>query len=146
MTTQMTAPATMLFDADCGLCTAVAAWLMRRSRPGELRAVPLQTMATHREPELAQLLAGRDLTLTLHLVTPGARVLTGSRAVLAAARTVPKWGAVARVADNAIGHAVLEPGYRWVARHRRGIGRALGISQTCSVPETRPVTPSRPLR
>jgi predicted DCC family thiol-disulfide oxidoreductase YuxK len=127
----------MLYDADCGLCTAAAAWLMRRARPGELQAKPLQTATLSGFP---------DLTKTLHVVTPDKRILTGSRAVLAAARTVPKWGAVARIADNKVGHAILEPAYRWVASHRRGIGRALGISQTCAVPETRPVTRPRPLR
>jgi predicted DCC family thiol-disulfide oxidoreductase YuxK len=142
----MTTPTTMLYDADCGLCTAAAAWVMRRSRTGELRAIPLQTVATPAEDALAQLLAGRDLAQTLHVVTPRRTVLTGSRAVLAAARTVPRWGTAAKLADNRVGHAILEPVYRLVARHRRGIGRALGIRQTCAVPETGPVAPQRLLR
>jgi predicted DCC family thiol-disulfide oxidoreductase YuxK len=128
---------TMLYDADCGLCTAAAAWLMRRAREGELQARPLQTATVQGVP---------DLTQTLHVLTPDGGVLTGSRAVLAAARTVPKWGAVAKLADNTPGHAILDPAYRWVARHRRGIGRALGIKQVCSVPETSPVTRKHPLR
>jgi len=131
MTTPMTTSTTMLYDADCGICTAAAAWLMRRARPGELQAKPLQTAILPGFPDLSQ---------TLHVVKPDGSVLTGSRAVLAAARTVPKWGAVARLADNRAGHAVLEPVYRWIARHRRGIGQALGIKQVCAVPETRPET------
>lgn len=127
--------ATMLYDADCGLCTAAAAWLMRRARAGELEAKPLQT---------ATLPGAPDLTQTLHLVTGAGHVLTGARAVLAAARTVPRWGAAARLADNKAGHALLEPGYRWIARHRRGIGSALGIKQVCSVPETSAVPEARP--
>jgi predicted DCC family thiol-disulfide oxidoreductase YuxK len=126
----MTTPTTMLYDADCGICTAAAAWLMRRSRPGELRAIPLQGETLPGVP---------DLTQTLHLVTRDGTVVTGSRAVLKAARTVPRWGAIARLADNRAGHAILEPVYRWVARNRRGIGKALGIKQVCAVPETRPV-------
>ena len=134
----MTTPTTtMLYDADCGICTAAAAWLMRRSRPGQLRAVPLQGVTLPGQP---------DLTQTLHVVTPDTAVLTGSRAVLAAARTVPRWGVAARIADNKVGHMFLEPAYRWVARHRRGIGRALGINQVCAVPESSPVTPPRTLR
>ena len=141
----MTTPATMLYDADCGLCTVAAAWVMRRARAGELQAKPLQTAVVPGFP---------DLTQTLHVITPAGRVLTGSRAVVAAARTVPRWGAVAKLADNRAGHAVLEPVYRWVACHRRGIGRALGIRQVCAVPETntrpapetRPMTPKPPLR
>ena len=132
-----TPPTTMLYDADCGLCTAAAAWLMRRARAGELQAKPLQgvTLPGH-----------TDLTQTLHVVMPDATVRTGARAVFAAARTVPRWGAIARLADNRIGAALLEPAYRWIARHRRGIGRRLGIKQVCAVPETTPVTPTRTLR
>jgi len=129
------APATLLYDADCGLCTASARWLAGRAPGAALRILPLADAAA--EPGTAQLVAGRDLATTLHLVTPDGTVLTGARAVLTAARTVPRWGAIAGLADHRIGHALLEPAYRLVATNRHRIGRRLGLAATCGSPPRR---------
>ena len=125
-------PATLLYDADCGLCTVSAAWLARRAPSGRLRFLPLAGAAA--EPAIAPLIVGRDLARTLHVVTADGEVVTGARAVLAAARNVPRWGAVARLADHRVGHALLEPVYRLVAANRHRIGRAIGLPSTCAVP------------
>ena len=137
--------AIMLFDADCGLCTHAAAWLMRRAAPEHLRAVPLQVVevvAANRNDEpgddgMAQVRAkveGRDLRTTLHVVTANGELRTGAAAVLHAARQLPRWRHLARLADHRLGHALLEPAYRVVAANRNRIGRWLGIKQTCTVP------------
>ena len=129
---------TLLYDGDCGLCTATAAWLGRRVAPDRLRLTALADAAS--DPRLRALVAGRNLSATLHVVTPDDRVLTGARAVLAAGRLVPGWRVVAVAVDRRLGHRLLEPAYRQVARHRRAIGRLLRLPASCPMPavEERP--------
>jgi predicted DCC family thiol-disulfide oxidoreductase YuxK len=124
--------ATLLYDADCGICTASAAWLARRAPVVKIRVLPLASAAA--DPAIAALVAGRDLARTLHVVTAHGEVVTGAKAVLTAARIVPRWGAVARLADHRVGHALLEPAYRIVAANRHRIGRVMGLPSTCAVP------------
>jgi predicted DCC family thiol-disulfide oxidoreductase YuxK len=125
-------PATLVYDGDCGICTAAAAWLGRRVAPARLRLVAVSEVAA--DPGLEAALAGRDLLATLHLARADGGVLTGARAVLAAARLVPRWRVLAIVFDQRVGHALLEPVYRRVARHRRQIGRLLGLPASCPMP------------
>ena len=128
-------PSTLLYDGDCGLCTASAAWLARRAPAGELRVLPLASAAA--DPAIAPLVVGRDLARTLHVVTADGEVVTGAHAVLTVARIVPRWGAVARLGDHRVGRALLEPAYRMVAANRHRIGRAVGLPSTCAVPGSR---------
>jgi predicted DCC family thiol-disulfide oxidoreductase YuxK len=127
-------PTALIYDQDCGLCDATAAWLAHRTDPRRLRLVAIVDAPA--DPSLATDLDGRELTATLHLVRPDHTVLTGAGAVLAAARLVPRWRLIARVLDHPIGHAALEPLYRQIARHRRAIGRALRLEASCSVPSS----------
>jgi predicted DCC family thiol-disulfide oxidoreductase YuxK len=124
-------PATMLYDADCSICTFSSAWLARRVSPSALQVMALQDVADAR---VATLVAGRSLAATLHVVLPDDRVVTGARAVIALGRLVPRWRWLARAFDHRLGHWLLEPGYRFVAGHRRGIGRVLGLPATCPIP------------
>jgi predicted DCC family thiol-disulfide oxidoreductase YuxK len=122
----------MLFDGDCSICSATAAWLASRVPPSALEVLALQEVAS--DPRIAALVADRPLTATLHVVRPDDTVLTGARAVLAAGRLVPRWRVLARAFDHRFGHALLEPLYRFVAVHRRGIGRLLGLPAACPIP------------
>lgn len=126
------APTTLLYDGDCGLCTATAAWLGRRVPPDRLRLTALTDAAS--DPRLRPLVAGRNLSATLHVVTPDDRVLAGARAVLAAGRLVPRWRVLAVAVDRRLGHAILEPVYREIVRHRRAIGRLLRLPASCPMP------------
>ena len=123
----------MLYDGDCGICSRAALWVARRAPGTRFRVLPLQAVDVAAEPELAHRLAGCDLSATLHVITADGRVVTGAAAVLAAARAVPRWGTAARVADNRVGHTLLEPLYRKVAANRHRIGRALGMGGACAV-------------
>ena len=127
--------ASLLYDADCGICTATAGWLARRVDPGQLRVVPLTEAAM--DSGLAANVAGRRLIETLHVVTSNGRVLTGARAVVAAGRLVPRWKWPAILLDHRLGYALLEPLYRQVARRRHRISRLLGLPATCEVPPDR---------
>jgi predicted DCC family thiol-disulfide oxidoreductase YuxK len=134
-------PTTMLYDADCSICTATAAWLARRVPPSKLAVLALQEAGA--DPRIAELTRGRRLEATLHVVQPHGSILTGARAVLAAGRLVQRWRVLALLADHRVGHWLLEPVYRFVATHRRAIGRLLGLPATCPMP-TAAERPSRP--
>jgi predicted DCC family thiol-disulfide oxidoreductase YuxK len=125
-------PTTMLYDEDCGLCVATAAWLGRRVAPRQLRLVALSRATS--DPVIGAAVAGRDLTATLHFLVPDGHVLTGARAVLGVGRLVPRWRFLARLFDHQLGYLLLEPIYRQVARHRRAIGRRLGLAASCPMP------------
>jgi predicted DCC family thiol-disulfide oxidoreductase YuxK len=70
-------------------------------------------------------------------------VLTGARAVLAAARLVPRWRWLAIAFDHRVGHVLLEPLYRQVAANRRRIGRALNLPVACPLPPRKPDSADR---
>ena len=127
---------TLLYDLDCGICVATAAWLARRSASDRLRVLPLSDAPT--DPTVATLVDGRPLSDTIHFVRSDEAVLTGAQALLAAGRLVPRWRFGAILLDHRVGHRILEPFYRQVARHRRRIGRLLRLSTACPVPPARP--------
>jgi predicted DCC family thiol-disulfide oxidoreductase YuxK len=122
----------MLFDQDCSICAATAAWLARRVPPSSLDLMALADAPS--DPRLGPLVEGRPLTATLHVVQPDDSIVTGARAVLAAGRLVPRWRVLAIAFDHRLGYALLEPLYRQVALHRRRIGRLLGLPATCAIP------------
>jgi predicted DCC family thiol-disulfide oxidoreductase YuxK len=122
----------LLYDADCGICLATAAWLAKRSVATRLELLALTEADS--VPRVGRLVRDRPLTTTIHFVRADDTILTGARAVLAAVRLVPRWRFLAIALDNAIGHAVLEPVYRQIASHRRRIGRLLGLPVACPLP------------
>jgi predicted DCC family thiol-disulfide oxidoreductase YuxK len=125
-------PTSLLYDPDCGICTATAAWLARRVAPERLRLVALTEAPSDRD--LAEAVAGRALVESLHAVRPDGSVVTGARAALATVRLVPRWNLLAILLDHRLGNAILEPLYRLIARRRHRIGRLLGLSASCEVP------------
>lgn len=125
-------PATLLYDADCGVCRATAAWLGHRVPATKLQLMPLSDAA--RDPTIGPQVRGRDLVSMLHLVTSNGRIRMGSRAVLSAGRLVPRWRLIARAFDHRLGHMVLGPMYQLVASHRRQVSRMLGLPASCLVP------------
>jgi predicted DCC family thiol-disulfide oxidoreductase YuxK len=122
----------LLYDADCGICLATAAWLAKRVVPSRLGLLALSDADSI--PRIGRLVDGRPLSTTIHFVRADDSILTGARAVIAAVRLVPRWRFVAIALDNSLGHAVLEPLYRQIASHRRRIGRLLGLPVSCPLP------------
>ena len=116
--------ATLLYDADCGFCRWSASKILAWDRRGRLRAIPL------RGAEADALLPGMNRErrfASWHLVT-GDEIHSGGAAVAPLARLLP--GApIAVVAEFA--PAITDRAYRWVARHRERLGRALG-ERTCA--------------
>ena len=126
----------VLYDRDCGLCTATARRLRRWDRTGRLELLPLQDAGASARPEIAA--AGRDLPLSaaLHVVDQrtGA-VRSGGDAALAIAAALPG-GIVSRpVAAIPPARWLVGLGYGIVARHRHRIGRWLRLEgPACDVP------------
>ena len=132
MTGQLDRSGALLYDQDCGICVATAAWLGSRVAPGRLGLLALSQVES--DPRIAAIVEGRALSATLHFVRSDGAVLTGAGAVLAAGRLLPRWRFIAIPFDNRIGHLLLEPLYREIAAHRRRIGRALGLPAACALP------------
>jgi predicted DCC family thiol-disulfide oxidoreductase YuxK len=124
-------PTALLYDPDCGICVATAGWLRGRVPANRLRLLPLTDAPA--DPDVGELVAGRQLGQSLHAVLPDGSVAYGARAVLAAGRRVPRWAILARLADHRVGYALLEPLYQLIARRRHRIGRLLGLPASCPV-------------
>jgi predicted DCC family thiol-disulfide oxidoreductase YuxK len=122
----------LLYDSDCGICLATAAWLAKRVVPSRLGLLAFSDADS--VPRIGRLVRGRPLATTIHFVRADDTILTGARAVLAAVRLVPRLRFIAIALDNAAGHAVLEPLYRQIASHRRRLGRLFGLRVSCPLP------------
>jgi predicted DCC family thiol-disulfide oxidoreductase YuxK len=129
-------PALVIYDGDCGLCRAAAAWALARA-PGSLEAAAWQDLGS---AGLARLgLALGDVRRAAYLVLPDGRLLRGHLAMAGALRA-------ARWPWPLVGCAIELPGVRALAaltyaavarwRHRlplRG-GRACGARGSVSPP------------
>ena len=122
----------LVYDQDCGLCLATAAWLAKRVGPRHLGLLAIGDV--EREARVAALVRGRPLWASVHFVRSDDTVLAGARAVLAAGRLVPRWCLLAAAYDHRVGHLLLEPIYRQVAANRRRIGRAFNLPVACPLP------------
>lgn len=121
----------LVYDADCGFCTATATWLAKR---GTVKIIPWQ--------ELADL---RSFGLTIELVTERAywlasdgRMAGGSQAIGLA--LIARGGAAAlagRMVTVWPVRPIAERAYGWVARNRY---RMPGGSQACQLPQLAPPT------
>lgn len=116
---------TVLYDADCGVCTALARWVERAGR--DVAVAPIGSTLGARllrdlEPEAR--LAG------MHAVDRLGRRRTGAAAVPDVLRVLPAGGLAARVAEALPGLTAV--GYATLAAHRRRISRTLGL-EACAV-------------
>lgn len=126
----------VLYDRDCGLCTATARALRRWDRHERLDLLPLQDAGRSDHP--AVVAAGRELPLSgaLHVVDEATGLVqSGGDAALAIAVALPG-GWIARPL-RAIPPVswIVGLGYRLVARNRHRIGRWLRLEgPACDVP------------
>lgn len=108
---------TVLYDADCRICTRVAGRLAGLDRGRRLRLLPLQRASADR-PEVSAVALSRDLAAELHVVAPDGRCWSGGQAVLRVMELVPGLDRLARLARHAPFDRLVEPAYRFVAGHR----------------------------
>lgn len=123
----MTSTLTVLFDADCGVCTSTARLLLRLDRRGLLRLVPLQTATVSGAPPRGELLDA------LHAVDAEGSWWVGADAVVEIAKRVTVLRPISAVARLPMARSLLDDGYRTVAHNRQRLSRALGLT-ACEVP------------
>jgi predicted DCC family thiol-disulfide oxidoreductase YuxK len=126
----------VLYDRDCGLCTATARALRRWDRHERLELLPLQDAAASMVPAVAA--AGRELPLTaaLHVVeSRTGAVRAGGDGALAIAAVLPGGWVARALAAVPPFRWVVGIGYGLIARHRHRIGRWLRLEgPVCEVP------------
>ena len=126
----------VLYDRDCGLCTATARRLRRWDRFGRLELLPLQDADVSDRPSLAETVRGLPLSAALHVVDERTGdVHAGGDAVLAILASLP--GGIAARVLRAVPPVrwVVGAGYDTVARNRHRIGRWLRLEgPACDIP------------
>ncbi|CAN5618618.1 hypothetical protein BH24CHL9_BH24CHL9_01890 [soil metagenome] len=123
---------TVLYDADCRVCTRVAGRLAGMDRLGRLRLVPLQG-AARQGPPLDRLSTERDLSAALHVVDREGRWASGGEAMLRAWEELPSLRPLVRLARSPLVAPMVEPAYRLFAEHRGRFAWLAG-SFSCRVP------------
>ena len=122
----MTSRLTVLYDADCGLCSVSASVLRRLDSDGgrnrRLSLVPLQVAKLDPETTLTE----ADLTQSLRVRAPDGAWHAGGEAVLRIAEALPALRPLAFLGRLPALRPLVEPTYRLVARNRHRISAALG--------------------
>lgn len=115
----------LVFDGDCGFCTASADVIRNRIRP-RCDVQPWQLL------DLAALgLTPSACQEAVQFVGPAGEVASGSRAITAMLRTAsPPWPFAAGMIDQPFIAVLADRTYRWVARHRH---RLPGSTPACAV-------------
>lgn len=118
MSAELSSPWTVLYDADCGLCKWLLAWLLRWDRSRRLRPLALQRPAAD---ELLQELPPVERMASWHLVSPAGERLSAGDALPALLRLLPGGGVPA--AAFARLPLITKHGYWWVADHRSQLSK-----------------------
>jgi len=118
---------TVLYDADCGICTHTARLLVRLDSRRQLNLVPLQSANLPGQPSFDA------LSDALHAVDTRGRWTVGAAATLEIARRLRMLRPLTSLARLPFAMAALDVGYRTVADHRQQLSRVLGL-QVCKVP------------
>ena len=110
-------PLTVLYDGECPFCRWTANRLRRWDRDRQLRLRPFQ--AIHDQPVLANLLRGRDLGRSVHVVDSAGRYADDGDAFLSIVSVLPSGRPVAEfVAGVELWRLVVRLAYRVVDRVR----------------------------
>jgi predicted DCC family thiol-disulfide oxidoreductase YuxK len=126
----------VLYDRDCGICTATARTLRRWDRHGRLELLPLQDAAGSARPDLANAVRRLPLSAALHVVDErNGSIRSGGNAALAIAAALPRGRIVEVLGAIPPFRWSIGLGYRLIARHRRRIGRWLRLEgPVCELP------------
>lgn len=135
MTAEQQPPPIVLYDGECGLCSASVQYLLDHDRRGVLRFAALQgetgrsALAQHgcylpgREAVASQKQAPDSLCVIVGAGLPTERLITESRAVLFIARCLGGWRGVFGALGSLIPRAIADGLYRAIARRRHRISR-----------------------
>jgi predicted DCC family thiol-disulfide oxidoreductase YuxK len=123
----MAAPAIVLYDGTCGLCSKSVQWILRHERDHELRFAPLQGTTA---AELRRLHPEIPVTLESVVLVEADRVFLRSKTFLYVARHLrAPWSIGYRV--RWLPAFLLDLGYRVIARVRY---RIWGRVDVCDLP------------
>jgi predicted DCC family thiol-disulfide oxidoreductase YuxK len=114
---------TVLFDADCGLCRLTVRGLRRLDWTSRLTFRPLQSFGAEAPNDPSP----RQLRRSLHVRDARGRWHRGGQAALVVASNVPALVPLAVLGRLPGMHRPVEWAYRFVADHRRTIGRLLRL-------------------
>jgi len=123
----------LIYDGDCGFCTACARWLV-----GKLR-IPVTVIPWQEVHDLGALdLTRADVTTAAYYVDPYGRLHRGHRAAAQALRQCRSgWPVLGAVLGAPALDAVAGAVYTAIVRNR---GRLPGQKASCRVPEPRSFT------
>jgi predicted DCC family thiol-disulfide oxidoreductase YuxK len=122
---------TVLYDRDCGVCTATAKAVTRLDEGRRLDFIPAQTAQVEGAPSRSQLVA------RLYAVDDAGRWFSGAGAAVEIARRVPALWIVSATAHLPGAMVVYEIGYRVLAANRHRLSAMLGLP-ACQVPRRGP--------
>jgi predicted DCC family thiol-disulfide oxidoreductase YuxK len=126
----------VLYDRDCGLCTATARRLRRWDRGGRLDLVPLQDAAGSARPGLAEIARDLPLSAALHVIDERTgSVAAGGDAAFAIAGALPGGRIASAFGSLPPARWSVRLAYDLVARNRHRIGRWLRLEgPACDLP------------
>lgn len=123
-------PGVLLYDGDCGFCTASAHWLEARLGPFDGTTWPL-VRPWHPDDEQRYGVTPAEADLEIHWVDPLGGILGGADAVLAYGRTGGTgWRWLCRLLGLPGAVQLTRAGYRLIAGNRH---RLPGGTPTCEV-------------
>lgn len=118
---------TVLYDADCGVCSHTARMLVRADVRSRLRLVALQSAQLPNMPPRDELM---DM---LHARDDVGRWFSGAAASVEIARRIRIAWPLTVYAKLPLAMPILDLTYRWFAANRHTISRMLGL-KACRVP------------
>ena len=116
---------TVIYDGNCGVCTALKIEAERRDRESRLRFVPFQSSDLEQiAPGITRQMASK----AVYLVRADGRRFQGARAFFEVMRRLPgPWGLVGAIGALPPLSLLAEPVYRLVARNRAALSRWLNL-------------------
>ena len=110
---------TVIYDAQCGVCSSSVAWLKRQHAEPPMRFLAAQS------EEAARLVPHRPPN-QMAIVNPAGEILLGADGWIGCLQTVPRYRGLARVAGWTVVKPVVRLGYALIARNRLRISKLLG--------------------
>lgn len=127
----------VVFDGECGICSAARRWAEARNYAGRLRFVAYQTAELDK---LSPGLTHRAASRSIFFIYPDGRRVAGARAVFETLRWLPGlWRMVGTVMAQPPFWLLAEPFYYLVAHNRARLSSWLGL-EYCRV-EEQPLRP-----
>ena len=121
----------VIFDGDCGVCSALKNWAQKLDTAGRLHFVAYQAANLG---EIAPGLAPQMASQALYFVRRDGVRFRGARAIFETLRRLPGvwgvWGAIGSFPPLSL---LAEPFYRLFARYRGHVSRQLGLD-LCQLP------------